>query len=643
MKIGLIAVYREMAEVARKAALTLEEELDLIIREAVLDKALDSACEMVARGVEVLISRGGTAEELRRSVEIPVVDCRITTYDILLALYKARSHGKKIGLVMLDKTFFDMSVLAQILGIKIDLFLFRDRNGLRPALLKAREAGVAVVVGGIVTVQMAHALGLPAILVESHEDTIRQAIHKAIEIANVRRKEKVQKEQFQAIVQHANTGIIAVDQKGMITVFNPVAERTFNLKAAGVTGKPLWEVFGEFGFLQNRLETSRIGELQTVAGVNILVNCVPLKVDGNINGMVVTFEEVSRLQKVEQKIRRELYAKGLVARWTFADIVGKSKIFQQVIDQAREFARFDSTVLIIGETGTGKELFAQSIHNAGPRSQGPFVAINCSALPENLLESELFGYEEGAFTGAKKGGKPGLFELAHNGTIFLDEIGTISPNLQARLLRVIQEREVMRIGGDRVIPINVRIIAATNQDLLRMVVSGKFREDLYFRLNVLQLNIPPLREREEDVLLLFSYFTRQIAQKLGKNAKEATPEQLKKMLRYYWPGNVRELENFAQKYVILCEQSQNLDLLFNQFNTLTQMWEQKHLQGRNKKTATPSNLELRPKIESLELQHIADVLHSCSSREEAARLLGISLSTLNRRIKKLKGFTFYQK
>lgn len=221
---------------------------------------------------------------------------------------------------------------------------------------------------------------------------------------------------------------------------------------------------------------------------------------------MVAFQDVTRIQEMEGKFYRKIHLRGHVAKYTFDDILFQSSEIKRTIETAQRYSEVDSNILIIGETGTGKEIFAQSIHNHSNRKNNPFVAINCAALPENLLESELFGYAEGAFTGAMKGGKQGFFELAHRGTIFLDEIGEISPKMQSRSLRVLQEREIMRIGDDKVIPVDVRILSATNKDLMQMVKSNDFREDLYYRLSVLDLVLPPLRERREDIPLLVNAF-----------------------------------------------------------------------------------------------------------------------------------------
>nr|OZC21305.1 transcriptional regulatory protein ZraR [Sporomusa acidovorans DSM 3132] len=267
-------------------------------------------------------------------------------------------------------------------------------------------------------------------------------------------------------------------------------------------------------------------------------------------------EEVVGAVAVVRDIRevRELVHKITASRpVTFADIPFTSTAMARVVEQARLYARSDSTVLICGETGTGKELFARALHSGSSRAQAAFVPVNCAAIPETLLESELFGYEEGAFTGAVKGGKPGLFELANEGTLFLDEIGEMSVHLQAKLLRTLQDRRVRRVGSSREIAINVRIISATNRDLEKQVAGGLFREDLYYRLNVIPLFLPPLRERQEDIRLLAEYFLKRFAGKLQRPVQGFTPAALERLQYYDWPGNVRELENVVERAVNLVE------------------------------------------------------------------------------------------
>jgi transcriptional regulator with PAS, ATPase and Fis domain len=257
--------------------------------------------------------------------------------------------------------------------------------------------------------------------------------------------------------------------------------------------------------------------------------------------------DVTRVQRFEQKLRRQLSKKGHVAKYCFDDIIGESRPLLEAKLTAQELADNDLTVLLTGESGTGKEMFAQAMHQASPRQKGPFLAINFAALPENLIESELFGYEEGAFTGARRGGKQGIFELAHGGTIFLDEIGDAPIHIQAHLLRVLQEREIMRVGGAELIPIDIRVIAATNKALESCVENGTFRHDLYYRLNVLPIEIPKLSDRSGDALIIL---TRYLHQSFGET-KSLDADVVAKINSYGWPGNVRELLNAASYMHIL--------------------------------------------------------------------------------------------
>jgi len=261
---------------------------------------------------------------------------------------------------------------------------------------------------------------------------------------------------------------------------------------------------------------------------------------GIVQEIVLVFKDVKKVRKLANRIT------GSRAIYTFDKIIGESEVIKNTIEYAKKISDSKSTVLILGESGTGKESFAQSIQNHSRRREESFVAINCGAIPKNLIESELFGYVEGSFTGAKKGGHPGKFEIADGGTIFLDEIGEMSLDLQTRLLRVIEEGIVRRIGGNDEIPINVRIIAATNKDLREEVKNGNFRTDLYYRLNVLPLKLPSLRERKEDIPLLIDYFMKRISKKLNKKEIEIPEEYMDYLLDYSWPGNIRELENLIE-------------------------------------------------------------------------------------------------
>ncbi|MGI6226041.1 MAG: sigma-54 interaction domain-containing protein, partial [Peptococcales bacterium] len=347
-----------------------------------------------------------------------------------------------------------------------------------------------------------------------------------------------------AIIQKINNGVIATDINGNIMICNNTAEKIINLSRDKILGANADDVLPSLG-INRPLNTGKAeNEVpEHINNHNILVNRIPLENNNVINGALFTFYEFSEVEKIENKLRGHLYAKGHVAKYSFHNILGTSSVLKKQIKNAEKFALLDSTVVIQGESGTGKELMAHAIHNVSPRRKKPFVAINCAALPRDLLESELFGFEEGTFTGARKGGKVGLFEQAHLGTIFLDEIGEIPLETQVKLLRVLEAKEVMRIGSDRILPIDVRVIAATNRNLKKLVEEKRFREDLYFRLNVLKVFMPPLRERKEDICLLADF----ILAEFGKSVKEFLSKEMINWLEdYSWPGNVRELRNIME-------------------------------------------------------------------------------------------------
>jgi propionate catabolism operon transcriptional regulator len=349
---------------------------------------------------------------------------------------------------------------------------------------------------------------------------------------------------------------------------------------------------------------------------------------------VLTCQETGAVQRADRQIRSSTRSTRFVARYRLSHIIGDSPVMKELLALAERYAQTESTILIHGESGTGKELFAQGIHNASRRHRGPFVAINCAAFPESLLESELFGYEEGAFTGSRKGGKPGLFELAHTGTIFLDEIGDMPLALQTRLLRVLQEREVMRLGSAEPTPIDIRVIAATHRHLRKRIADNQFRDDLYYRLNILRLNLPSLRDRKEDIRAIAGHVLQQTIKRCGANCSS---EQLLHVLLPYlenhgWPGNIRELENVIERAVLGLAGSRATDKLDErQINRImADLFDDDDLPIVVQNGA---DLSLKALAKSTELTRIRQVLDECSGNlEKASRRLGISRTTLWRRL-----------
>ena len=351
--------------------------------------------------------------------------------------------------------------------------------------------------------------------------------------------------QFHILMGILEDGIIGVNEKGEIFACNKRAEEITRVKAPFIMGKRCDAVFAYLPFLPCLLEKKPVpAKIEKINGINVSVEVVPVLRQEACIGAFARLQKFNEVEVRQNELRSQLLHRGHVAKYCFEDVIGGSDAIVRTKEILKRMAASESPVLLIGETGTGKELFAHAVHKASRRKDGPFLAINVAAVPENLLESELFGYEEGAFTGAKKGGRPGSFEFAHKGTLFLDELEGMSQTLQIKLLRVLQEREIMRVGGNRVIKIDVRIVAATNEALEKKVEGGSFRRDLYYRLNTLPIVIPPLAQRGEDMFLIIEHFRRE----LGGDFQ--LTEAVKAFLRTYpWPGNIRELHNVVEYFI----------------------------------------------------------------------------------------------
>lgn len=357
------------------------------------------------------------------------------------------------------------------------------------------------------------------------------------------------KAQLEIVLDEIQEGVVACDARGMITLVNRRAEVLLGREGWKLVGQPLQSVTAEVGLdLSGLFGNRRAHHVVDLGSRQVVVHRRSLGGSASQWGSILLLRDMTEIQDLEKRLRQELKTRGHTTRYSFASIIGPSAAIRSAVRKAEKLAPASGAVLIQGESGTGKELFAHAIHAASPRARFPFVAINCAAVPETLLESELFGYEEGAFTGARRGGKEGLFEQAHKGTIFLDEIGDMAPQLQGRLLRVLQEKEVLRVGGTRLRTVDVRVISATHKDLAELVRQGQFRADLYHRLNVLTLRVPTLRERKEDIPALIQRFLADM------NAPEPVPDELLAALqRYDWPGNVRELHNCLEYMVQVAE------------------------------------------------------------------------------------------
>ncbi len=441
---------------------------------------------------------------------------------------------------------------------------------------------------------------------------------------------------LKAIIHSSNDAISVVDENGNGILINPAYTRITGLTEEDVLGKPATtDIYkGEsmhFHVLKTKKPVRGVKMLVGPKKKEVAVNVAPIIVDGQLKGSVGIIHDMSEIRELTTELQRaKERIRTLEAKYNFDDIVGRSEEMLIAIEQARIAAKTPATVLLRGESGTGKELFAHAIHNESGRKYNHFIRVNCAAISESLLESELFGYEEGAFSGAKRGGKKGYFEEANNGSIFLDEIGELSLSTQAKLLRVLQEREIIRVGGTKPIPIKVRIIAATNKNLEQEIRKGNFREDLFYRLNRIPIYIPPLRSRLEDIPLLCDHLIKKINHDYGRNVEGITNEATELLKRYAWPGNVRELENILGRAIIFMDYSENrIDI--KHLSKLGYNFQKNQEQDHPNEASLP----LYTLVENFEKRIISHILHKHrGNKTKTAKELGVSIRTLYYKMEK---------
>ncbi|WP_434283716.1 sigma-54-dependent Fis family transcriptional regulator [Clostridium botulinum] len=464
-----------------------------------------------------------------------------------------------------------------------------------------------------------HTLGLVVAAVKSIENQIN--------VDNTNKKLLETYQYMNTIVDSISSGIYVVDFRGKIKTINKAACNILGIEDKDVLDKNVENILPNWHHIFERIKNGKPYEdKEAVLNDKLIkgrynVSATPIQIENKIIGMVIVFKEIKTVLDLVNKYS------GMRAVYNFEDIIGESKEIKKVINYAKSISSSPSTVLIEGESGTGKELLAQSIHNYGDRRENSFIALNCGAIPKSLIESELFGYEDGAFTGARRGGHAGKFELANGGTLFLDEIGEMPLDMQVSLLRVLQEGYVTRVGGDKVIPVDVRIIAATNKDLKKEVEKGTFRQDLYYRLSVIPIKLPPIRERKGDLPILIKYFFRIKSIKLNKPMPHIKEDIYHNMLQYNWPGNIRELENFIENIVNL--RGDSSFILEEDFKNI----EDKHNFHENNIELLYSN-KIRT-LEEIEKEAIINTVNEYNrNMSQSAKALGITRATLYSKLKK---------
>ncbi|HEY4369104.1 MAG TPA: propionate catabolism operon regulatory protein PrpR [Steroidobacteraceae bacterium] len=617
----------------------LLQELAPAYRVEVLDLGFDAAVDRIRelhaeRPIEALVAAGSNGAYLRQRLQLPVVLVRVGGFDVMRALARARDISPRIALVTHGAVPGEVQQFDELFRLGIEQRSYRTEDEARDCVRELRTKGIDVVVAPGLVVDLAEEAGMHGVFVYS-TDAVREAIDDAFEVARLARIEAAKRDRLNTVMAHLHDAVVAVDMDERIESLNPAMERLLGQTAAQLLGRKLSEIAPDLTLLPTLRERhTEIDELQKLGTQPLIASRMPIIEQGSQTGAVLTCKDPDAIQRVDRHLRTRRERPSRSVRFRLTDVVGSCPPIVRARTLATQFARSDATTLIIGESGTGKELLAQGIHMASVRANQPFIAINCAAFPESLLESELFGYEEGAFTGARKGGKIGLFEAAHTGTIFLDEIGEMPMPLQTRMLRVLQEREVLRIGAIEPTRIDIRVIAATHRNLEEQILSGGFRRDLYYRVNILRLELPSLRDRIADLPELAEYVLRRVAGRMptGKVTEELLRELVVAGAHYSWPGNVRELENLIERIATFRELP---DVSIAPREQLRQLIPELFAAADKPSADTPADDSLASHREETELQLIERVLAECGgNRQAACTRLGIGRSTLWRKLER---------
>ncbi|MEA3094696.1 MAG: transcriptional regulator, propionate catabolism operon regulatory protein [Caballeronia sp.] len=573
---------------------------------------------------DVVVSAGSNGAYLKARISVPVVLINPTGFDVMHALARARRESDSVGLVMHGETPSGLKRFFRAFGAAVECASYLSAEDAEACVLDLRDRGVLAVVGPGLVTELAEKAGMKSVFLYSRA-SVQGAFETALEVARATLGETQRRRRLDQVLQHLRDGVIALTADGRIEALSGKMADMLRLAPSQAVGKRLYDLAPEVA----RAVPKEPGEsLETVRGATYVVHRSAWgdASTSAASGSIITFQESVALQRMDRSVRTRQRAPQLVARYRIEDLSGASEAIEQVRQRARRYARTDATVLIRGESGTGKELVAQGIHTAGARREFAFVALNCGAFPETLLESELFGYEEGAFTGARRGGKAGLIESAHRGTLFLDEIGEMPMPLQSRLLRVLQEREVVRLGSTEPLQVDVRVVAATHRGLSERVQAGQFRADLYYRLNILNLALPPLRERSSDIAGLAARLLWQTGRIESVEAARSVLEPALPLLAAYrWPGNVRELQNVIERIAVELDEMPGVQVTPELLKSIApELQEDETASG-------PETLKQRSrKVEADEIRAMLDSFDG--NREEVARALGISKTTLWRKL-----------
>ncbi len=595
--------------------------------------------------IDALVGAGASGAWIRERVDIPLAMVEVRGLDLLQALRQAKlqttEEAPRVGLVNFEVPSPVVAQFDSLFGLGLVQIAYQGPHDAPACVQKLKASGVGAVVAPGLVADLAEQAGMASVLLYS-DISVRQALSDALLLARHRRAERDRHQRLETVLHQLQDGVVAVDERGRICALNPRMAALLGAPVEALHGRMLEEVAPALGTARALAGEEGGEEVVQLALRTLVVRRAPIVENGLVTGALLVCRDPAVIQRADRSLRANQRQRAASVRWRIEDYLGSSPAAQRVRLLARQYANSDATVLILGESGTGKELVAQGIHSAGRRAEQPFLAVNCAALSESLLESELFGYEEGAFTGARRGGKTGLIEAAHTGTLFLDEIGDMPLALQSRLLRVLQEREVLRVGSTTPIPVDVRVIAATHADLADQVERGRFRRDLYYRLAVLRLSTPSLQMRGgADVAELGRAMLAQrlsAASGLPRALHDRVEQQLDALLAraaaHDWPGNVRELDNWVER-LLAC--SDYLDSGRGGLLDMARLLEVFPECADGLALAEPAaarQAQLRDAGRLAEQKRLREVLESVGGdQRQACEILGISRATLWRRMK----------
>lgn len=605
-----------------------ERGMEITIRTAILEEAEGIVANAIKHDTKVVISRGGAAYLLKQKFTVPVLTVKMTSGSYINAFKKIRNATGPVAFFSVEKIQDNVKSLCYFLNVNANYYYFNDTESAIAAVKQAKKDGNVYGVGGVLTKIYAEQLHMDYYTLENNRedieitlDTAQQVLKSVLDGERRNRTLQLHLKRYETIFNYTHDGIIAIDKKGKVEVVNKQAEDILPLKNKPYEGRHIEEILPSTKMpivLQNGHK--ELDELMKIDNVIINTNRVPIVIDGEIEGVVATFRDIESIRNSEQKIRSSLHRKGLASRYRFSDMIGESSTFRRAVRIAKSYAHTDSNILILGEIGTGKEMFAHAIHHESSRRKKPFVTINCTNYSSQALQADLLGYENGFSPFGVKGSKEGAFELAHGGTLFLDKIGDAPLNVQSLLARIIDTKEVRRIGGDKVIPIDVRIIASTSHNLTKDAGQGRFLEELMYSLSVLTLHIPPLHERDRDyVLFCDTWFHRNFGADYALYKK-----QIDTIIHYFqgyeWKGNIRQLSNIVERVSVLLKN----DMTVEEIMSTLPHEENELIQSQD---VTLGKWTRSAIVEALTASHL--------NISRAARMLNCSRSTLYKKMDEL--------